>query len=371
MKRIRIILFIALAALPVIIAIFTIVYIRVNTLYILPSEKYDAIGWWPHSNEKSIIDSFDFSSQKIVLEYTLYDSPCYAGFSLVLDRNYPFVDLSKYTDLTVKISSSKARHFGVIIQTFEKDVTQFKDGYYTPLRYLQIRTEITDKSDTYTVKLGDLKDPDWWISLNAPRGKALDKDPFRESAILQFFFDDIGLQGQEDRVEVDEIIFHPPQGFILIMLGIGTICYYLAYAGILVFPRLRRNIEGNREKLLSSYKRIDEKSGREKDAETVRQYIMEKYDNPDITLESISAETGISQKRITEIVRKEYAMTFKECINWLRIKESKRLLTETDMNITDIAFGLGFGSNSYFGSIFKSREKLSPKEYREKYRSAR
>jgi AraC-like DNA-binding protein len=371
MNKIRFVLLLILAALPVIAALSAVVYSYTNTLFIFPSEKYYAIGWWPHSSEESTVDSFRVSSKKIMFEYTLKGSPAYAGFNIYLDRNYPFFDLTKYSELTVKLSTERALHFGVLIETFEKGITQLSNGGYSPLRYCQTRPEITARTATYTIKLADLKEPEWWITLYAPRGKALEPNPLKESSVLQFFFDDTEIVGQRDRIEVEEISFHPAIGLIRLLVIAGSIVYYAAFVGVFFLPRIRKNIEANRAKLLSSYKRIDPISTKEKETMIVKSYIMEKYDNPDISLEIISGEIGISQKRITDIVRKEYAMTPKECISWLRIQEAKRLLSETDMNVTDIAFRLGFNSTSYFGSIFKGREGLSPKEYREKHGSAK
>jgi AraC-like DNA-binding protein len=53
--------------------------------------------------------------------------------------------------------------------------------------------------------------------------------------------------------------------------------------------------------------------------------------------------------------------------HWCRIQEAKRLLNETDLNVTEIAFRLGFNSHSYFSAIFKDQEGLTPSEYRGKY----
>jgi AraC-like DNA-binding protein len=370
-KKIKCIFSVLLAALPVVVIISVALSTYADTLFILPSKKYNTIGWWPYSSEQSIVNSFNATSRKIMLEYTLSGSPAYAGFGITLDRNYPFLDLSKYSELTIKLSTARAIHFGVIIMTFEKGITQLADGNYNPLRYNQIRPEITAPSATYMIKLADLKDPEWWISLNAPRGKTMDPNPLKESSMLEFFFDDSELVGLKDRVEVDEVSFHASSGLLWLLIFIGAVCYYIVYGGILLSPRIRRKIEDNRAKLLSSYKRIDDMSSRQKDAGIVRSYIVQNYDNPDISLDKISKEIGMSQKRIADIVRTEYAMNIKECINWLRLQEAKRLLTETDMNITDIAFRLGFNSNSYFGSLFKSREGLSPKEYREKHGSVK
>ncbi len=366
-KRMRFILFSILGLIPVMIVISISVYAYTDSLFILPSEKYDAIGWWPIANGESMIDSFEFSRRKIVLEYTLRGSPAYAGFSIFLDRDYPFLDLSEYSELTVRLTAAHAKHFGVIIQTFEKDITQQKDGNYFPMRYCQIRNEIKSGTGTYTIRLADLNAPEWWISLYATPGKALDASPLKESCILQLFFDDIELAGKRDRIEVEEISFHSPAGLLLTALVIGSICYYIVLAGIFILPRLKKSIEGNRAELLSSYRRIDDTSAKQRDAEVVRSYISTKYSDPDISLETISRDTGISQKRIRDTVLGEYSMTFKECINRLRIKEAKRLLAETDTSIIDIAFSLGFNSNAYFASNFRSREGLSPSEYRDKF----
>lgn len=48
-----------------------------------------------------------------------------------------------------------------------------------------------------------------------------------------------------------------------------------------------------------------------------------------------------------------------------RLKAALRLLKETDQSITDIAFGLGFGSSQYFATVFKKYQGLSPSAYRE------
>ena len=47
-----------------------------------------------------------------------------------------------------------------------------------------------------------------------------------------------------------------------------------------------------------------------------------------------------------------------------RIEESKYLLTETDLSMSQIAQLLGFSSLSYFSQVFRRTQEISPKEYR-------
>lgn len=48
------------------------------------------------------------------------------------------------------------------------------------------------------------------------------------------------------------------------------------------------------------------------------------------------------------------------------IQEAKKMLDETDMTITEIAFSVGFNSNTHFARVFKSIMNLSPIKYRNK-----
>jgi AraC-like DNA-binding protein len=365
-KRIRFILFFILALFPIIFIISIITYESLNRFVVFPSEKYNAVGWWPNANEESSIHSLKTTSRKILFEYTLKGSPAFAGFSIELDRNFPFCDLSKFAELSVRLNAGRARHFGIIIMTFENGLTKLTNGEYGPWRYTQIRNDIKAKLDTYAIKLADMKEPEWWISQYNTEGKALENNPLKESYILQFFFDDMELAGQRNTIEVEEIAFHSSTDAIWITLTIGSIFYYLVFVGVFfVLPRLRKT-KDNREKLLSAYRRIEYTSDKERDSQIVRSYLMEQFTNPDISLEIVSGETGISKKRIRDIVFGEFSMSFQECIGRLRINEAKRLLAETEMSIIDIAFSLGFNSNAYFASNFRSREGLTPTEYREK-----
>ena len=48
-----------------------------------------------------------------------------------------------------------------------------------------------------------------------------------------------------------------------------------------------------------------------------------------------------------------------------RINESKYLLAETDLSLSQIAQLLGFSSLSYFSQVFRKTQGVSPMEYRQ------
>lgn len=58
--------------------------------------------------------------------------------------------------------------------------------------------------------------------------------------------------------------------------------------------------------------------------------------------------------------------TATELIKKRVILEAKRLLTHTDMNVSQIAYTLGFDDKSHFGKYFKKSEKIPPDAYRQR-----
>ncbi len=75
-------------------------------------------------------------------------------------------------------------------------------------------------------------------------------------------------------------------------------------------------------------------------------------------------ELGFSRKRMVEVFKDEYGKTPSMYVNDLRYKEATRLLRNTDNEIIDIAYSVGFSSLSAFYKFFKERANMSPATYR-------
>ena len=67
---------------------------------------------------------------------------------------------------------------------------------------------------------------------------------------------------------------------------------------------------------------------------------------------------------LSHAFKREYGISPINDMISLRIRESKYLLAETDLSMSQIAQLLGFSSLSYFSQVFRKTQGLSPMEYR-------
>lgn len=84
-----------------------------------------------------------------------------------------------------------------------------------------------------------------------------------------------------------------------------------------------------------------------------------------LTLEQLAEEVHMNKFYLSHAFKREYGIS---PINYMisrRIDESKYLLAETDLSLSQIAQMLGFSSPSYFSQVFHRTQSVSPKEFRQ------
>lgn len=96
----------------------------------------------------------------------------------------------------------------------------------------------------------------------------------------------------------------------------------------------------------------------------VRRYI-DLHFKEALTLEQLAEEAHMNKYYLSHAFKREYGIS---PINYMisrRIEESKYLLAETDLSMSQISQLLGFSSLSYFSQVFRRTQSVSPKEYRQ------
>lgn len=94
------------------------------------------------------------------------------------------------------------------------------------------------------------------------------------------------------------------------------------------------------------------------------------YMNPNVTLKEIAQALGLTQRRITQVLKaRREDNTLAEYLTTKRLLEGCRLLVDKpNWTVDAVAHEAGFGGTTTFRTIFRNRIGMSPKQYREKKR---
>lgn len=92
-------------------------------------------------------------------------------------------------------------------------------------------------------------------------------------------------------------------------------------------------------------------------------YIEKHYSEP-IKLDELSALINVNCSYFCRLFKKTMKVSFTEYLYLIRLSHAENLLLNSDKNITEIAYELGFSSPAYFTKIFRERKGYTPSFYK-------
>ena len=93
---------------------------------------------------------------------------------------------------------------------------------------------------------------------------------------------------------------------------------------------------------------------------------IEKHIEESFTVKNICDELKIGRTKLYEIFASENQTGVSEYIRHRRMHRAKKLLQNTDLPISEIAYRVGFSEYNYFGIVFKKTYGCSPRNFRNK-----
>jgi AraC-like DNA-binding protein len=91
------------------------------------------------------------------------------------------------------------------------------------------------------------------------------------------------------------------------------------------------------------------------------------YLRPNLTLPRLARTIDCSVNHLSQVINAGFGMSFFDYLNSFRVDHAKRLLTEMSGHenaVLDVAFAVGFNSNSAFYTAFKKRVGQTPAQFR-------
>ena len=94
-------------------------------------------------------------------------------------------------------------------------------------------------------------------------------------------------------------------------------------------------------------------------------------ENRDKTLTEIMSSGEYCPDHFVRLFKKHMGVTPLAYVNSLKLEDAKRLLRTTELPLREIASELGFESESYFHKLFTTTFSMTPKKYRDRFKSAK
>lgn len=347
----------------IIIALILIRFSFVKPLTVFPDSvnfKFENYTDDANGGMSEILD-FTVSDSLIKLKFQLkegFSSP-YAGFSItpVKGKN---IDARRYNRLKLIVRGENIDRIGIALYTPPLKYSDNNNDETLYHSYLNISSE----NKTYDIPFNQLKHPEWWEDVHQISESARTKPEFDK--ILHINIGSAFSPSIEDpkTLIITSIEFSRDNGKLLKMLCFSFVFFVILYYTTLYLISFLKN---KNKKITVSYKPLEITPKTNADDKCI-DFINSNYFDSELSLEIISTETGISERRISSLIHEKYNCNFKTYLNRIRINESKRFLEKTELSMGEIAFKVGFNNQSNFNRVFKGELNISPTEYRGKFK---
>jgi AraC-like DNA-binding protein len=89
------------------------------------------------------------------------------------------------------------------------------------------------------------------------------------------------------------------------------------------------------------------------------------YPEKELSIKYLSDKSSLSPCKLQEGFKLMHDRTVADYIRDVRVQKAEELIKNTDLNISEVVYSIGFTSRSYFSKIFKQKYNCSPKEYKD------
>ena len=97
---------------------------------------------------------------------------------------------------------------------------------------------------------------------------------------------------------------------------------------------------------------------------TIRQTISSNLEDHQFSVELLSRKVGISKPQLYRKLKADLGVSANRLITLMRIEKAKTILEQDALEISHVAYSIGFSDPDYFSKVFKREVGMRPSEYR-------
>ena len=100
--------------------------------------------------------------------------------------------------------------------------------------------------------------------------------------------------------------------------------------------------------------------------ERIMKVVNKHLSDSDFNVETLTTEVGISRAQLHRKMKEMTGLPVSEFIRNIRLEQAVRLLEEQKINVTQVAYTVGFSNLAHFSTVFRKQFGVSPTEYMER-----
>jgi AraC-like DNA-binding protein len=276
-------------------------------------------------------------------------------------------DLTKYATASFIVKCVPANTLTLTIPTFDQTTSRRDD--MLSYRIMSAYFKCNEKPSRVVIDLTRMETQQWWFDMFKTD---LSSHHYRLDQVPKFAFGSTAQSPMETHSEVDirELQLngrdyrYPIATAVVLAIGwtIFGAWFFRAHTRALV---THLNSRMQRDLPLIAYQQLSMEPHRDKEKAAILRHMAMHYTNPDIDVESVAREVGVTRGKINDVLKNEFGFTFSGYLNKLRLTEAARLLAEKDSaTVAEIAYSVGYSNVSYFNKLFKEEYGSTPKAFR-------
>lgn len=125
----------------------------------------------------------------------------------------------------------------------------------------------------------------------------------------------------------------------------------------------QRNLYGNSATMADRLDTPEVRGNDEALMERIVQSVNRHLGDSEFSVEQLCSEAGISRAHLHRKMKEMTGMPVTEFIRNIRLEQAARLLRERKLNITQVAYTVGFSNQGYFSTVFHKHFGISPREF--------
>ena len=86
-------------------------------------------------------------------------------------------------------------------------------------------------------------------------------------------------------------------------------------------------------------------------------------DDSTFSVDVLTQEVGISRTQLHRKMKEMTGLSTSEFVRNIRLEQAARLLREQKVNISQVAYSVGYSSLPYFSAVFRKHFGISPREF--------